>query len=198
MLLVGPWTIRNYKLFDQFIPFATSDGFALLIGNNPNAEGHFYLHEDFFKDIQMEPDEAVFSKLARKKALNYMADHPLEVIKRIPTKVYYFFWPGMDGISWNLNGESFAKQHFLKQLRFAANGYFLLLMIAFTVALILKIIKRNWHMTDSLYVILLVYYILISIVFFGESRYHFHLIPFIHLSIAGLFFRPQNESLTRE
>ncbi|MBL6962735.1 MAG: glycosyltransferase family 39 protein [Bacteroidetes bacterium] len=189
ILLVSPWTIRNYLVFGKFVPVSTNGGFALLIGNNPHAEGRFYLHEDFFRDVEKNSNEAGYSKIAGKMALDYMSSNPVQVIQRIPVKFFYLFWPGMDGISWNMNGESAGKQVFLSRFRFLANGYFVLLMCAFLLAIFMKIINSKWQLIDTLILAMIGYYVLITLVFFGESRYHFHLIPFFHVSVASLFLK---------
>lgn len=36
-VIVGAWTVRNYAVFDTFIPVATSSGYNLLAGNTPGA-----------------------------------------------------------------------------------------------------------------------------------------------------------------
>lgn len=37
MAIIAPWTYRNYQVFDEFIPVATSSGYNFLAGNAPNA-----------------------------------------------------------------------------------------------------------------------------------------------------------------
>ena len=38
-LVISPWTIRNFAVFERFIPVASSDGFNLWRGHNPWATG---------------------------------------------------------------------------------------------------------------------------------------------------------------
>jgi 4-amino-4-deoxy-L-arabinose transferase-like glycosyltransferase len=39
LLVILPWTYRNYKVFEAFIPVSTNGGWTLLTGNNPEANG---------------------------------------------------------------------------------------------------------------------------------------------------------------
>jgi 4-amino-4-deoxy-L-arabinose transferase-like glycosyltransferase len=43
LLLPAAWTIRNFAVFDQFVPLAASSGFNLLVGNHPgvSADGRY-------------------------------------------------------------------------------------------------------------------------------------------------------------
>lgn len=39
VLVIAPWTIRNYLVYDQFILTTAAGGYGLWLGNNPGAEG---------------------------------------------------------------------------------------------------------------------------------------------------------------
>jgi hypothetical protein len=39
MLIVAPWTYRNYKVFGAFVPIRSSFGLAFWLGNNPKSDG---------------------------------------------------------------------------------------------------------------------------------------------------------------
>jgi len=41
VLVVAPWTFRNYMQFKKFIPISTNGGINFYIGNNPEADGEF-------------------------------------------------------------------------------------------------------------------------------------------------------------
>jgi hypothetical protein len=38
VVVVAPWTLRNYTAFDSFVPISTNSGLNLLLGNNENAK----------------------------------------------------------------------------------------------------------------------------------------------------------------
>ncbi len=39
LLAVSPWWVRNYVVFDKFVPFSTEGGYTLWVGANPLADG---------------------------------------------------------------------------------------------------------------------------------------------------------------
>ncbi len=42
LMVLTPWTVRNYLVFERIIPFKTSFGLNFWLGNNPNATGFLY------------------------------------------------------------------------------------------------------------------------------------------------------------
>ena len=41
VVVLTPWTIRNYTLFHEFVPLSTNSGDNLCLGFNPDSQGHF-------------------------------------------------------------------------------------------------------------------------------------------------------------
>lgn len=41
VLVMTPWAIRNYWVFDQFIPVSASAGYVSMVNNNDRADGHW-------------------------------------------------------------------------------------------------------------------------------------------------------------
>jgi hypothetical protein len=39
--VVAPWSIRNYRVFDAFVPISTNGGGVFYLANNPLATGHY-------------------------------------------------------------------------------------------------------------------------------------------------------------
>ncbi|MCG2724954.1 MAG: hypothetical protein L6420_01640 [Elusimicrobia bacterium] len=39
LIAVSPWWIRNYNVFNKFVPFSTEGGYTLWVGSNPLADG---------------------------------------------------------------------------------------------------------------------------------------------------------------
>ncbi|NLJ07514.1 MAG: glycosyltransferase family 39 protein [Sphingobacteriales bacterium] len=185
-IVILPWSIRNYKVFNDFVPVSTNSGLDLLIGNNPDAEGRFYRHADFFKGIDQAKNEAEYNRIATRMAIDYILHHPVETLKRLPAKAFYFFWPGMDGILWNLRGLQNENQIFLlRKIGFFGNGAYLLLLILYIMAIAIQVVHKRLNIIDKIGLMMLFYYLLVSLVFFGESRFHFHLIPFLIFTVVG-------------
>ena len=102
LLIVTPWTIRNYQVFDRFVLVSSNSGFNLFLGNNPIATGEFQqapanaesilidsARAQYFKEhtSSVERDSYLFHV-----ATHWMSEHPWEVIKLDLKKFYYHWW----------------------------------------------------------------------------------------------------------
>lgn len=178
-LFTLPWQLRNYKAFGEWKFITSVKGYDLLIGNNPTARGNYYFDDAYWKQFNWDGKEAAYEARVKKAAIRYMRENPIEVAKRLPNKLYYFFWPGMDGISWNMEGMDGRKYTFLKVLRFLGNVDFLVFVIIYLIICFGSLFfpKIRQQEIFRLNAFLLAYHLFLSLVFFGESRFHFHLIP---------------------
>ncbi len=54
--VVAPWTYRNYRVFDRFIPTSASGGMNVYVGNAPGANGaaNFFIMTDYMQRYQRE------------------------------------------------------------------------------------------------------------------------------------------------
>jgi len=114
VLMVIPWTIRNYIAFDQIVPLNTNSGFAFFWGNHPRygtkfipilPSGEYYrmipqeLQEQGLNEAQM--DSALLSE-AFKIITADPGRYLLLSLSRIPT--YFKFWPsGESGMVSNIS-----------------------------------------------------------------------------------------------
>lgn len=101
VMIVGPWTLRNYLAFDKFILVSANSGYNLFIGNNVGATGEFAIvpenpeEEKILKAIDKEA--MMLSPLARDKfyydkSLAWMTDNPGEFLVLSAKKLYYHWW----------------------------------------------------------------------------------------------------------
>jgi hypothetical protein len=80
-----PWMVRNFVVFDEFIPLRDNLGLELAVGNNPLATGHTYskafdeIHP-YGSDIERERlarmGEPAFMRDKRRQALAWIIGHP--------------------------------------------------------------------------------------------------------------------------
>lgn len=78
LLVLVPWTARNYVLFHRVVPVDTVSGLNLLIGNNPRANGTFtYIdYLDAYQRAVWIPNEAARDAVMMREALGYIRSHP--------------------------------------------------------------------------------------------------------------------------
>ena len=109
VLAVTPWTIRNYRTLDHFVPVSTQLGSALAGTYNEEARTdpvhpgswrslrHVPSYADIFGKVA-ETNEAVLEQRLRRRAEQYALDHPLYVAQ-------VAFWTTvrgleLDGLGW--------------------------------------------------------------------------------------------------
>jgi 4-amino-4-deoxy-L-arabinose transferase-like glycosyltransferase len=100
ILLITPWTIRNYLVYNQFLPLNSNAGYAFYASNNPN------LGTDWRNELVVIPvpkelvgkNEAVLNEALTEKGLEFIISDPQRylwlTIDKIPE--YFKFWPSSD------------------------------------------------------------------------------------------------------
>lgn len=96
VVIVAPWTARNYLVFHRFVPLKTSFGLNFWMGNNPNATGFLYTMAGEPMPNTLAPEQAAYLAslneaeryaVLQQEAWQWIAAHPdrfLELtIKRI-------------------------------------------------------------------------------------------------------------------
>lgn len=93
LVLILPWSIRNYFLFEQVVPLTTSFGLNLYRGNNNEGIGSWGDDEIAAKigDLKIKNLEIELDKLYSTKAIIFIKEHPIKVIRNGFVKLYYFW-----------------------------------------------------------------------------------------------------------
>ncbi len=99
LLLISPWLVRNYIVFQRFVPLVSSFGINLWEGNNPNASGSNYLYPrgrwelDNSLKLRMTPlmNEVERSQVMRQAALEFIRQHPRRFVY-LRAKSFFYFW----------------------------------------------------------------------------------------------------------
>lgn len=101
LLIVLPWTIRNYMVFDRFVFIKSHLGFNFWLGNNPYATGTEkltnkdstdYKLPDEEYDYLMNLNESERDRLFLSKALTFIKENPEKVIRLFLKKFKSFWW----------------------------------------------------------------------------------------------------------
>ncbi|VVB54205.1 Dolichyl-phosphate-mannose-protein mannosyltransferase [uncultured archaeon] len=211
ILVLLPWIARNYVVNHEVV-LLSDGGTNLLIGNNPYATGT-YLWDDKVKaligisgDIQQDNgtasslesacEEAVQDTAgeyerdvkARDYAINYMRDNPVGTLALWPKKLFYSYWSEVDGATWNLASVS-------KPTGFV-RGFLLFFGVVSSLAYYAVVLMFLWCLRmfagesekrsfPILGLIVVAYFTLWSLVFFGDLRYHFSVIPWVVMYAAS-------------
>jgi len=101
--VIGPWAIRNYSIYHQFISVTTMDGHTLWLGNHPLASGGAFAKDQpgvpafdaapvDFQEKVLKGNELEQRQLFSEEAKVFMTHHPFETLKLFSKKFFIFWW----------------------------------------------------------------------------------------------------------
>jgi hypothetical protein len=188
IVVIAPWTVRNYMIFGEFVLISTNGGGTLLSGNNPSASGDYTENDALVKQVPNDvAGQIANDRLATSLALKWIRENPIDFAILIPKKVWRLWAP--DGESeWSYQaGYKWYDEYwmFFRAARVLNQVYYTFLIGL----LILSIVYfMRQHRMMSPYSVtgytLIAYFTAISIVFSGQSRFHFPLMPWVAMYAA--------------
>lgn len=108
VLILIPWTVRNYIVHHHFVPVTSQFGFNFWLGNNPNATGTAYFKvnpdsSDYYismlqtlpeniQDSLSKIDEIARSRYFLKEGVNFIRNEPFKYLNLLIKKTYYYWW----------------------------------------------------------------------------------------------------------
>lgn len=99
VMVMGPWWVRNARIYGEFVPTALWMGASLYDGLNPNATGASDMR--FLGDPEIWPlDERDQDAELRRRALAFARDNPVRALKLAAVKLgrYWSPWPNAEGL----------------------------------------------------------------------------------------------------
>jgi hypothetical protein len=94
-IFLSPWAIRNYVVFNEFIPFSTSGGLNLYRGNNAIEIGGWHNVHTLSKIHSFSGDtskiELFLNKMYKEEAFDYLNGDIGEVATNFGKKIFYFW-----------------------------------------------------------------------------------------------------------
>jgi hypothetical protein len=113
LLLILPWSVRNYRVFDMFVPLNTNSGYAFFWGNHPIYGTKFtgILPSDGPSYYELIPpellslNEAELDRALLKQGLRFVFDDPVRYFLLSASRMseYFKFWPSSEsGIASNI------------------------------------------------------------------------------------------------
>ncbi|MCX7994625.1 MAG: glycosyltransferase family 39 protein [candidate division WOR-3 bacterium] len=138
-VILLPWTIRNYRTHESFVPITTQFGVNFWIGNNPYATG-----TDYFKVISQERREYILmtetlpkalqdslnrlSEIERSnfyfnRAIDFIKNNPLKFLFLLVKKGYYYFWFAPSEIYYSQDLERYRILYYFLYLPVLISGF---------------------------------------------------------------------------
>ena len=94
-LVLLPWWIRNWMLFETFVPLTSASGASLWIGNNPTATGNWEPPPPELKGLP----ELTYNARIRAIAVEWIEHHPLGFLRLTATKLVRAAGIGVFGVT---------------------------------------------------------------------------------------------------
>ena len=188
LALILPWSLRNYRVFDAFVPISTNDGVNFWMGNSPETMG-FYQPPPW-GDFESEVDR---NRRLRAQALAYIRQDPVAFLKRTLVKAVRLHERESIGVVWNRPGleRTFAglppatRDDAIFGIKLTSNIYWwaVLLLAAFGVVRL----AATWPLLRWLTsppVLIWAYFTAVHAVTVIQDRYHFAAIPLVGMLAA--------------
>jgi 4-amino-4-deoxy-L-arabinose transferase-like glycosyltransferase len=143
-LLIVPWTVRNYVVYQQILPLNSNAGYALYASNNPTM-GTNWSNDRVVVPVPEElkgQNEAELNQSLTRKGIEYVVSDPRRYLWLTVNKTeeYFRFWP---------TSESSAISNLNRVLSFGLYLPFMLLGLALSV--------RRWHGMALLYLFIVIH-----------------------------------------
>ncbi len=195
LLVLTPWVVRNFVVFDRFIPLSSLAGSNLWSGNNPLADGGFVYPNQQTWPGENSPDreylgwaslgEADSSSRFAQEAIEWIANNPAQFLGLLPKKLLRLWSPTM-------YGRQFSRYAPTNLVMLIAPPYVLFLITAFYGILLAR---RFWPLSLPLYAAV-VSCNLVALIYYGATRYSISMAPslliFAALAVDHLLLRPAN------
>lgn len=198
VLAVLPWTIRNHEVFGQWVAVSTNGGMTLLTGNNDTARGGFTPEDPVVVALDARKDlsETAMDAEAKRLGLEWIANNPGRFVALMPLKLMRLWATDGEAIwSYETGAPAFARAPGLfRAVRYANQAYYMALLAGFAVASVV-LLRRAWA-AGRRWLGLVDWWLLpfgiaaypsgIALVFSGQSRFHYPVMPFVCMTCGWL------------
>lgn len=194
--VILPWSARNYKVFHEFILISTNGGRTFLSGNNPQARGDNTPHNSLGKDVHFSvADQVAADQRAYALGIDWIKRNPGRFLELIPLKIWRLWAPDGEGEWWFQRGYANYNLYYIwfRSVRVLNQFYYAVLLLGTGVA-IWRLYssgeaRRPW---TTIGVWLAIYITAVAIVFSGQSRFHFPLMPWVCIYVGWLVAKWMN------
>lgn len=176
LLVLAPWSLRNYRVFHAWVPVCTSGGFVLHSANNPESNGLYSPIPD--EQRAQTPEQMLsLSRESTQKAIHFIRENPAHAVKLALRKLVYTW--GVEATwleSVNRSGSYDARLD--RGLGLITQTAWIALVVMWG----LSIWKRpsfDFGAFDTLVLVLFVMNAGVYMVFEGGDRHHLVMVPFM-------------------
>ena len=190
LVLIAPWSVRNYQLFGHVVLISTNGPVTLWMGNHPGTDGA-YAETPGWAQSANEYDR---SKLMGERAIEYIKADKIGFITRSATKLIRQHSYETIAVTWNSEGitNAFGKS-LIFPLKVICQAYWYLVLLLAIGAIFLMLGKHGFVST-VLHPVLApwIYFSALHAIIVAQDRYHFASIPFIAILSAYMLQEMRN------
>ena len=180
LLVLLPWAVRNYFVMDAFILTSTHGGINLLVGNGPEAIGH-YNHVDM--SIFSDTSEMTVYRESIGITFDHFMSHPFAWFELLPRKFFYLWASDADWVTFaraiNMSIFQDQFQHGIPALKWFTQLYWATIALMAAGAVLARPLRYWLSFPANLFPVLVVYWTMFHMAFFGTGRFHSQVIPVI-------------------
>lgn len=172
LLAAGPWMARNHAVTEKWLTISSNGGDNFWFGNYPGALGGYGHPPQVNEGLRVRTGDYESGEYSL--GLRAIAQHPVQAVLRVFQKTSYFFAFETDGVLWNIKGFALPPLVLTASMLLLANlAYVLVVSLA-----LLGIVRTPGNQPLlSLFLLLTSYLVLVTIVYTGDPRYHYVLLP---------------------
>ena len=178
VLVVSPWTYRNYRVTGGFILISSNGGGNLYSGNNDETEGRYT--DSAWKEVfENSPDDLALQRLGMNRATEWIRRHPKRFAELAVNKAGILWQTDVDMAWWALVQPELVDPRPSEQAMVASDVFFILSVAACLVGLVRH---RRWLLANRPWMVLPVlgmYFTAVHMVFESQAKYRFALTPLL-------------------
>ena len=193
LIVLLPWTVRNYVAMDAFVLTSTHGGYNLLVGNGPDAVGQ---HETVDMSVFSDTSEMTVYRESIRLTLEHLGNRPLSWLRLLPSKFFYLWASDADWVTFarafNLSVFHKQFQDWLPALKWFTQLYWAVIALMAAGAVLTRPLRYWLSFPANLFSILVVYWTAFHMAFFGMGRFHAQVIPVIVILAVHLLAKDRD------
>lgn len=155
-LVLAPWQVRNYLVFEEFVPITTNSGLNLHRGHNSIGHGTWGQYNEVLSSVPEEYRnhklEPYLNEKFRSKATAFIVEHPGETVINSLEKFFIF---------WTIDPADERSTHALYWLPW------MVLLLTF----IYSLYATSWREVSKEHLLFFAHFVVVAVIFFVLPRY---------------------------
>lgn len=184
IILVAPWSYRNFQLYGHVVTMSTNGGVTLWMGNTIGSDGGYMELPKYVEGL----DEYSRNQVLKNKAIQYIKEEPTAFIFRTVKKFFKFHLKETIGVTWNKSGiESKLGPQYILPLKILSQLFWSVILFLSLIGLFMYLKNKsllNWF--SQPFILLWLGTATIHAIIVAQDRYHLPVIPIV-ASFAAYF-----------